>query len=156
MTRTLEPQGTVRDELDVNFPYFGTLIRVNPELSGLSLLEVLAAVAEFDEETPTKAVVQAIDDLRAVAIHEGDIDVFRKLFKANRQSLDDLIDMAKALLEAVTEVPTEQPSGSSSGLTSTEQSSVVVSSSPVVTRLEQQGRPDLALVVIQAQEHLSA
>lgn len=162
MTRTLEPQGTAYDELDVNFPYFGTLIRVNPELSGLSLLEVLAVVAEFNEETPTAAVVQAIDDLRAVAIHEDDLDAFRKIFKAKRQTLDDLITVAKALVEAVTEVPTEQPSGSSSGLTSTDPSSVVVSYSPVVTRLVEQGRPDLALMVVdaqefrEAQEHLSA
>lgn len=139
MSRNLGTFGTEHDALDVDFDYFGTLIRVNPELSGLSLLEVLAVVAEFDEETPTKAVVQAIDDLRAVAIHEGDIDAFRKLFKVNRQSLDDLIDLAKALLEAVAEVPTVQPSGSSSGHGTTEQTSVVVSSAPGLALV----RPDL-------------
>jgi hypothetical protein len=156
MSRTLEPLGTVHEELDINFPYFGTLIRVNPELSGLSLLDVLAGIAAFDDDTETVAVVAAVEELRAATVHADDLDVFRKISRANRQDLDDLIDLAKALIEAVAEVPTEQPSGSSSGLTSTEPSSVVVSSSPVVQRLEAQGRPDLALVVVQAQEFRSA
>lgn len=156
MTRTLEPQGTTHEELDVNFPYFGTLIRVNPELSDLSLLDIMARVADFDEKTPAAFVVAAIEDLHRSIIHEDDRDAFKVASRANRQSLEDLIDLAQALIAAVAEVPTEQPTGSSSGLTSTEQSSVVVSSSPVVTRLEEQGRPDLALVVVQAQEHRSA
>jgi hypothetical protein len=156
MARTLGSFGTPHDVLDVDFDYFGTMVRVNPGLSDLSLLDIMARVAEFDEKTPAPFVVAAIEDLQRSIIHEDDRDAFKAASRANRQSLEDLIDLAQALIAAVTEVPTERPSSSSDGPTSTGQSSVVVSSSPVVQRLEEQGRPDLALVVVQAQEHRSA
>jgi hypothetical protein len=148
--------GVERPPLDVNFPYFGTMIRVNPGLSDLSLLDIMAEVAEFDEKTPAPLVVAAIRDLEGAIIHTDDRGAFKAVSRANRQSLDDLIDLAQQLVEAVTEVPTERPSTSSDGPPSTGPSSVGGSSSPVVTRLEARGRPDLALVVVRTQEFLSA
>jgi hypothetical protein len=156
MSRTLGSFGTPHDELDVDFDYFGTMVRVNPGLSDLSLLDIMAEVAEYNEKTPATLVVAAIGNLERAIVHEDDCAAFRTVSRANRQSLEDLIDLAQQLIEAVAEVPTERPSNSSDGPTSTGQSSAAVSPSPAVTRLEQAGRPDLALVVVRTQEFRSA
>jgi hypothetical protein len=144
--------GTPHDALDVDFDFFGTMVRVSPDLSDLSLLDVIGTISTFDDKTPPHEITAAIDGLRRATIHEGDLDVFRAVSKKNRQGLEDLVALAQSLLAAVTEVPTVRQSSSSSGPTSTGSSSAAASSSPVVQRLEASGRPELALMVVRAQE----
>lgn len=73
---------------------------------------------------------------------------------ATRQRADgeELMGVVKQAIEAIAARPTGRPSDSSDGPESTSESSAGDSSSPVIDRLERQGRPDLALIVAQAEE----
>lgn len=71
----------------------------------------------------------------------------------------ELLEVVKDVFRILADRPTTQPSGSSDGLRTTEPSSTVDSSSldseqasRVIDRLNQKGRPDLALVVHRRQQ----
>lgn len=145
--------GTTRPPAEgFTFDYFDSTLRVHPDLSDLDLLDFvqMAGVLESDEVDGMAALHAVMSMLRRL-VHPEDFDGFWALAKANRQTIEDLTELAQAVMVGVTERPTEQPSDSSDGQSSIAPSSTVVSSSPV-TRLESAGRPDLALVVHQAQE----
>lgn len=149
--------GTPRDALDINFDYFGTMVRVNPDLSGVSLIDFMREATGLDQGDPDiKAVVGAADSMLHYIVHPDDFDAFWAVAKSQRQTLEDLTDLMQQLIEAVTEVPTERPSTSSDGPLSTEPSSSDVSSLPDIARFEAAGRPDLALLKRREQEFLSA
>lgn len=139
--------GTPREAYDETFGYFGATIRVHPDLSDLALIDFAVMGDSIDEETSgTEAIGAVMSMLRAV-VHPEDFDEFWSLSKANRQTVDDLTDVVEKLVVAVTERPTQRPSASSRGQRSTGERSEGDSSSRVVNRLEEQGRPDLALLV---------
>lgn len=69
---------------------------------------------------------------------------------------DQLLGFVQEVLVSVAERPTGRPSDSSAGPQIIEPSSPDDSSSPVIRRLNDQGRPDLALLVRKRQESLSA
>lgn len=83
-----------------------------------------------------------------------DWDRFEKLAISERLSHADLLDVVQQCFTAVAERPTERPSDSSDGPADTAPRSEVDSSSPVVSRMESRGRPDLALQVVKTQEYL--
>lgn len=64
---------------------------------------------------------------------------------------EQLMEVAAKAMGEVSNRPTEQPSDSSAGLPITSPSSTGDSFSRVKERFERQGRPDLALLVMQAQ-----
>lgn len=72
----------------------------------------------------------------------------------DRECPDDeqLIEFAMEAVQKIAARPTGRPSDSSDGPRTTSTSSAGDSSSPVIARLEERGRPDLALIVAQAQE----
>lgn len=146
--------GTLRPPADdVTFDYFGQTLRVDPDLSDLAMVDFVEQAATL-EATDGAAALAAVKGMLRSLVHGEDFDTFWKLARENRQQIEDMSELAQAILVAVTERPTERPSGSSDGQPSTVASSTAGSSSPV-TRLESQGRPELALVVKQTQEHLA-
>lgn len=147
--------GVERPAHEADFGYFGKTVRVHPDLSDLALIEFMESAVAIESMGAGEAMGSVSKMLRSL-VHPEDFDVFWKAARANRQTIEDLTTLAEALIESVADRPTVRPSGSSDGPLSTGASSPVVSSSPVVRDLEAKGRPDLALVVVQTQEHLAA
>lgn len=152
MTATLGNFGTPREARTETFGYFGVEIRVHPDTSDLALLE-FAELGSGLEEKSGQDALDAVNVVLRNIVHPDDFEEFWKLARKNRQTMDDMTDLAMAVIEAVTDLPTELPSDSSDGQSSTDTKSEVDSSSPVVRRLEKKGRPDLALMVTLAEEH---
>jgi hypothetical protein len=144
--------GTPREAYDETFDYFGKEVRVHPDLSDLALLEFAELGAGLSDASGRDAIAAVWAMLRNL-VHPDDFDMFWAAARANRQTLEDLTDLCEALVEAVAERPTKRPSDSSDGQRSTGASSGDVYSLPAVQRLERQGRPDLALMVVEAVEH---
>lgn len=147
--------GTSRPAHEAEFGYFGHTIRVHPNLSDLALIEFMESAVAIDSMDGADAMVAVSRMLRSL-VHPDDWSTFWDAARANRQQIDDMTGLAEKLIESLTDRPTERPSDSSDGPPSTDEKSPVVSSSPVVRRLEQQGRPDLALMVVKTQEHLAS
>ncbi len=155
--------GAVRDAVDLDFEYFGLIIRVNPDLTDLNQIDFLEAAADIDETNVVKGM-KAIGTYLHDLIHPDDWDTFWLASKANRQQLEDLMNTAHAILEAVSGFPTGQPSDSSDGRPTTSQKSGAGTSSQrrVARRRKAiesdsraalslvQGRPDLKVVVADA------
>jgi hypothetical protein len=90
-------------------------------------------------------------DILQQVIAESDWDRFQDHATEVRADEDELMGVIPAAIQLITARPTRQPSDSSDGLPTTSVSSPVDSSSQVIARLEGQGRPDLALIVSQAE-----
>jgi len=140
--------GEAREELTDTFEYFETEIRVNPNLSEVDILDFMETAFTVDQEDP-KAILVVKEFLKSL-VHPDDFNTFWETARAKRQRIEDIQNVAKSIVEAVTSRPTQQPSGSVRGRRSTKAKSKAVSSSRVLTRLG--GRPDLQLAVVKAQE----
>lgn len=114
--------GTLRDAVDLDFEYFGLVIRVNPDTTDLNMWEFLESAAEIDESNAAQSI-RAIGTYLRDLIHPDDWDTFWRASKANRQQLPDLMQTARAITEAVAGFPTGQRSGSSDGQPSTSRKS---------------------------------
>jgi len=143
--------GVSRPAHEADFGYFGSVVRVHPDLSDLTLIEFMEVAVAIDT-MPTSGAMGAVSTMLRSLVHPEDFAEFWSTAKANRQRVEDLTALAEALIESVTDRPTERPSDSSDGPPSTDENSPAVSFSPVVRDLERRGRPDLALMVVQAQE----
>jgi hypothetical protein len=143
------------DPLDVSFDWYeGAVIRINPELSELLAIDFAERAMKVDEDSP-QAMVLVKDQIRSY-IHPDDFAEFWRLAVVHRHGVMKLFAFMERLVGRLTARPTGQPSDSSAGLPSTDQNSKDDSSSPVIRRLESAGRPDLALVHVQASEGRAA
>jgi hypothetical protein len=146
------------DEL-LTFDYFGEELRVSPDLTDADLLDFLEVQADLKADDPKAGPI--VKSFLRTVVHVDDFDRFWALAKQHRQSVDERSETAFKLIEAaVNGTPTEQSSDSSAGLQSTDSSSTADLSSTDATslrvqrRLEQQGRADLAVAVLQRREGL--
>ena len=137
--------GTTRPEVDLAFGYFGATIRVNPNLSELVLVDLFAGMAGGEDGTEALTAITGMVD---ALVHPEDVPEFRTRCRANRQSTEDLAQLAVKLVEALTDRPTRQPADSSDGLPTTVTNSEDDSRSAALKRLE--GRPDLQVAVLRA------
>jgi hypothetical protein len=96
--------------------------------------------------------MSAIYDLLRSVIADEDWGRFENHASVVRADGDDLMGVVSQAIELISERPTVRPSESSDGSAITSVSSVVDSSSRVIRRLEQEGRPSIALAVQQAQD----
>lgn len=133
---------------------FGETFAVSDaEIPDLYMSELALAVADGDGMAFKAAVLRVVK----TCILAVDWQRFRRAMVENNADDDALLDVIKSVtaarkgMEAVTGRPTERPSSSSDGPRVIEVSSTAGSSSPVIARLEKQGRPDLALMVDNAQ-----
>lgn len=95
-------------------------------------------------------------------VHPDDWSRFERDTTAKGLGQEEYMEFAGRVMALLANRPTTRPFDSSDGPQTTEPSSTVVSSSPdtgpsrVVERFNQQGRPDLALLVRKREESLSA
>lgn len=111
--------------------------------------------ADTADEDPKKAAEAAIllDRMVEQMVRPEDKDRFEDACDRERVSDEELMRFIAQVMAAVSGRPTSLPSGSSDGQRTTPPSSEAASSSlRVVRRLEESGRPDLALMVEMAQE----
>lgn len=143
--------GTPHEAYEDSFGYFGARIRLNPDLTDLTLIKVMRARRDINEDSTGADALDATEGLLAAMLHSEDVAPFWDLVESNRQDTDDLGDLVEKLVTVVSGRPTKRPSSSSTGRASTGERSGAGSSSPG-ERLEAQGRPDLALIVALAEE----
>jgi hypothetical protein len=153
--------GKAKDAVALTFRWFGRTIRVNPGAGELDLMDFLteAEKVELPEDpndvTANAAAMQVTLDFLRRQIHPDDWSVWWDLAKTHRQTLQDLIEVASAIINKVTGFPTTPPSDSQPGPDGTPHNSRAVSSSAALTTKALgilAGRPDLQHVVLMAQE----
>lgn len=133
-------------------PYFDVPVRVvaDQNLAEIELVEFLDKATTLDEADPRAMAI--IRTFLRTLVHEDDWDTFWEAVRRYRQGAEDQMAFARYVIETATGHPFEEPSASSPGPSNTEQSSGVDYSlqERVQRRLEDQGRPDLALAALQA------
>lgn len=132
------------------FEFFGETVRVNPAFGELDLADFMEAAVSVEDDS--MAALSLLKGTFRSCVHAEDFDLFWSTAKRERQSIQDLLTILYAVVEAVTDRPTERPSGSSDGPQAMSGSSVDDSSLQVIHRLEREGRPSVALMVHQAQD----
>lgn len=138
-------------ELDT-FGWYGAKIRLAPAAGAATLL-VMDVFEEVGDRTDLSEV-ESVGLLKGVirqCIHPEDFKEFWDLALANGQGLIELMGLIKELGAASAEVPTRLPAGSTGGHSTTPGTSAVSASSPIAD-LVAEGRPDLALVHLDAAE----
>jgi len=149
MGRHLGNFGTVRPERSDTFNYFDEVdVRVHPDLTDLFLTDFMIRAETIDENSA--AAMTATREFFTLLVHPDDFARFWAAALRNRQMVSDLLGTVYAIVEGMSSRPTVRRSASSAGRRKTGRKSKDDSSSRVIRRLEQAGRPDLALVATQA------
>lgn len=153
-TVRLAPMGTPRPPVDMDFPWFGTPIRVAPNAGNPLLLWTFAQRAEkVDRADDVKSMLIVMEFLEGL-VHPDDWAEFMAVAVANNQQTEDLLEVAKALVVAVARFPTGRPSDSPDGsqTTSTKSAADPYSAAVVATLddLAGKGRGDLKMIVYQS------
>lgn len=118
---------------------------------GLMPLMRFAHVSRRGVDSNDMEGLAAIYDLLKQCIADDDWGRFEDAAMTSRADGDELLEVVSRAVQAISERPTQEPSDSSDGQPITSGSSTDGSSSPVIGRLVEQGRPDLALIVDQAE-----
>jgi hypothetical protein len=135
--------GTSKPGDSITFDYFGEQITANV-VTDLDYMDFMEEIGALTPDNPQSQ--RLVKDFARLCFGDS-FDTFWRLAKDNRQSQEDVFDVLTKIVEASTGRPTVQPSGSSDGQSSTEAKSTVGSS--LEERLA--GRPDLQVIVGQAQ-----
>lgn len=123
-----------------------------PERFNMRLFTRFGTLAQKGMDSSDIESVAMIDRLIDQSVRPEDVARFDEVCDRERPDFEELMEFVMGVVAEVTERPTKRPSDSSDGPTSTKDSSSDVSSLPVIARLEQSGRPDLALMVTKAQD----
>lgn len=115
----------------------------------------LAGKAEHTNAEAAEVMVAMLDVVEQCLADEEHAR-FEHLATVNRVGTSEIEAFLGVVMQAVADRPTGRSSDSSDGPRTIEPSSTDDSSSPVIARLNAQGRPDLALLVRKRQESLSA
>ncbi len=146
--------GSFGDERHIEqdtFDWFGQEMRVNALAGEQAYIDFLEVAGTLDERDPQAAV--AVKTFMREIVHGDDFDDFWRIGREKRQDTADLFKLAQKIIEAVVAThPTEQSSDSPAGLPATAPSSTAASYKEVRQELEQNGRPDLSLVYLEAEE----
>ncbi len=165
MGRSLGKFGKKKAEREDTIDYFEHTLRVHPRLSDVAFFDFMRRAKQMnisiedpnDRKEMAAAFEKAaplVEDFLTFAIHPDDVDAFFRIARENGQ---DMLDMAVDCQEICSAVargrPTGKSSGSRAGRRATKQSSVGNSSSRATKRrLEREGRPDFALIVLENME----
>lgn len=117
---------------------------------GLMPLMRFAKVAKGGADSADMEALAVMLDLLEQCIAPSEWQRFQDCADRNRADGEELLAVVTSVMETLTERPTSRPSDSSAGPQTTTPNSEGVLSSRVIGRLEDQGRPDLALMVNQA------
>lgn len=154
----VQDTGAAPDEVTYTVvDYFGEPIRVmdDPLSLTLTLEEFMDVAATLEGEDDVRAIGHVRGFLRAM-VAPADWVKFWRLVRQNRQGIEEQMGFGKWLIEEMTGHPTGLQSASSDGLQGTDENSEGDVSSRAQHRLEQQGRPDLAAVVVLRREQTAA
>jgi hypothetical protein len=156
-THDLGELGTARPPVDMTFQWFGETIRVSPDAGDLTLIEFLEQASRIDATDATAAMVVVKAFLHG-QVDERDWDLLMRKAKENHQQYEDLLTLSKSIVFAVTAFPTGRPSDSSDGPQSTDPKSRAGSFSTPARQVigDMKGRPDLKMVVWQAEQARAA
>ena len=132
--------------------FFGETIRLADSVSEWALMEFAEAAETVDDAS--LAGMAAVMRLLKVSVLPADWSKFRDLARANSASVEDCMPVVVEVFTAETGRPTVRPSDSSDGPPATSTNSTDASAGVAVRALA--GRPDLQLMVLQAQEARSA
>lgn len=148
VTRHLGELGKRREPVDMAFGWFGETIRVGPN-AGTGLIGFLDEAEAIGRGTV--AAMSAMRTFLRSQIDERDWQRFVELADQNGQQLEDFLQLAKDIVEAVSNHPTGRRSDSSAGPPSTNQKSRDAYSSAVDQAMRDlRHRPDLKLIVWEA------
>jgi len=114
------------EKVIASFGYYGATIRVNPNLSEVSVMDFLEQADTIGASDPRTMVV--VKKWIRANIHPDDFDKFWKLVNDHGVGTDDLMRLMWKILEGVTARPTGRPSDSSDGPTVTTSASPDTSS----------------------------
>jgi hypothetical protein len=128
--------------------WMGSSFKVADKIGILPLMEFARAAEDGMDTTDMHALVTMYDMLQQ-CIDETDWSRWKQHALKVNTGPDEVFDVVKLSLEALTRRPTQRPFVSSDGPPTTNENSQVDSTSRVLQRLE--GRPDLKLAVAQAQ-----
>lgn len=131
--------------------FCGETFALAERMSDLALMR-FGRMASDGVDAESMEGLGAIYDLMEQAIDPSDWKRFQRVADRHRASTEQLMEVLGVAIAHSLGRPTGRPSDSSDGPSATEDSSTAASSSPVIARLEEQGRPDLALFVTRAQE----
>lgn len=131
----------------------GETFAVAERIGHMALMR-FAKAAQSGADSTDMAGLAAMYDLLEQCVEPQDWARFEKAADRTRADGEELMQVVVQVMTSLTEHPTLQPSDSSDGLRVTEPNSTVDSSSRVMSRLN--GRPDLQLMVVQAQEARAA
>lgn len=138
----------------------GETFRVADQIGAMPLMR-FAKVARTGVDANRMEALVAQYDLIEQCFDPADWERFQAHAEKVRASGDQLMEVVKQVFAVVAARPTGPRSGSSGGPRTTEPSSTGDSSSPdtaslrVIDRLNEQGRPDLALFVRRREESLT-
>jgi hypothetical protein len=159
--------GEVVEPVLATFRWFGKEFRVNPDLTETAVVDLIESANDVDVDGGAGLMSGLKEYLRG-HIHVEDFDEFWSTAKANRQGVEQLLQLSRKILELLSERPTTPPSDSADGRPITSQSlpdgasdQVDAGSAPLrpdgptgsevanrwITRYEQEDRPDLAAQV---------
>jgi len=140
-------------------PFLGEDFHVAESVGAMPLMR-FAKIAKSGTGTGDMDGLAAIYDLLEQCIHPDDWGRFQAHADKVRASGDQLLDMVREVFTVLAGRPTGRSSDSSDGPLVIEPNSTDDSSSPdtdrVIRRLNDQGRPDLALLVRRREESLIA
>lgn len=159
------------EDVDLTFGYFGEEIRVNPTAGELTYMDFMARASEIEESDNAGGIKLTMGFLKD-QVHPDDWELFWGLAMEKRQTLEKLMKVSKAIVEAVSGFPTGQPSDSRAGRRATAKKSKAGSSRRATSRPREitsvelpreptameilKDRPDLQLVIAKAQESREA
>lgn len=141
--------------------WLGEEFHVAERVSSLTVMR-FAKIAKSNIDVAQMEGLAAMYDLLEQCVHPDDWDRFEAHADAQRADGEELLGVVKKVFAVIASRPTRRSSDSSGGPRTIEPSSTADSFSPdtgparAITRLNAQGRPDLALVVRRRQESLSA
>lgn len=135
---------------DLTIEFGGETFRTASKVALMPLMK-FAHLARKGVDADDMEGLAAIYDLIRATIADDEWARFEQVATDTRAETEELLGVARQAIEVISARPTNEPSDSSHGQPSTKAPSADGSSSQVIARLEERGRPDLALIVDQAQ-----
>jgi hypothetical protein len=140
---------------DPTVEFAGERFRTRKKIGAIALLR-FAHVANKGTDSASLEGLAAMYELLEAVIAKDEWVRFQQHAADAEADDTQLMKVVADVTEMLAKRPTERPSDSSDGPTSTPQNSEDDSSSRTIRRFEQEGRPDLALMVVMAQEDRAA
>jgi hypothetical protein len=141
------PETPVGDQIE----FLGRGFTVAAKVGLMPLLRFAKAAKSGLDSSDVEGMA-AMYDLLQQCIVDEEWAAFEQHATTQRADDEDLMDFIKRVMAVLSGRPTKRPSDSSTGPQNARSSYGDALSSRVTSRLEQQGRPDLALIVTEAQE----